>query len=119
VLVHVRDASKIETHHLEFEGSLVLALEPPFTLHDRAQWELAPDAVEGKRRVYDLGVLMGPAPGPTVRAGTHVILELELRRDHLGWHLAMSGPGGVRSVPLPDFDPESSTGLGVTARTLN
>ncbi len=119
MLVHVRDASKIETHELEFEGSLVLALDPPLTLHDRAQWELAPDAVEGTRHVYDLGILMTSAPGSMVRAGAHVILELELRQDHLGWHLAMSGPAGIRSLPLRDFDPKSSTGLGVSARTLH
>jgi hypothetical protein len=109
----------IETHELEFEGSLVLALDPPLTLHDRAQWELAPDAVEGKRHVYDLGIFMACAAGSMVRANGRVILELELRQDHLGWHLAMSGPAGVRSLPLRDFDPKSTTGLGVSARIFH
>lgn len=119
MLVHLRDASTVETHELEFQGSLVLALEPPLTLHDRAHWELAPDAVEGTKRVYDVGRLLSAARGPTVRVGEHVVLELSLRRDEQGWHVAMSGLCGVRDVPLPDFDPDGSSGLGVSARMLH
>jgi hypothetical protein len=112
VLIHIRDPWTIETQPLEFPAAVVLALDPPLGLHDHGPWvEWASDAVEGKRRIYDLGRHLLGGNDVCVKADGLVLVEFVLRRDDEGWHLCLRGPSGVRDAALPDFDPEGSTGL--------
>ncbi len=121
MLLHVHDATNIEAQELEFPDGLVLRLDvDALGLHDHSPWlEWAPDAVEGQSRIYDLGRHLVAGNDVCVKVGGVVVVEFVLRHDKAGWHITLSGPGGERDVSLPDFEPASTTGLGISRRGTN
>lgn len=112
MLIHIRDPWTIETQPLEFPAAIVLALDPPLALHDHGPWlEWAPAAVEGPRRIYDLGRHLMGGDDVCVKADGLLLVDFVLTEDADGWHLSLRGPTGLHNAPLPDFDPRGSTGL--------
>ncbi len=120
MLIYIPDPWTIEAQPLEFPTAVVLALNPPLALHDHGPWlEWAPVAQEGARRIYDLGRLLLGGDDVCVKADGLLLVEFLLAEDAEGWHLSLRGPSGLHNTPLPDFDPDASTGLEPPLRDNN